>query len=439
MSSIKTTTLSINEVRANPANVRVHSRKQLKQLEASIKETGILVPIVIDEHNNVLAGHARLAAAKSLGRRSVPVMIVSGLSDAQRRAYVLADNKITENAGWDRAGLALELSELRPLLNAAGLDIDLTGFSPAEIDGLLADFVDPDQDPADSFSADHAPLVSQNGDLWLLDKHRVLCGDAKERRHHEKLLADDRANMVFADPPYNLRIAAVQGRGKRRHHDFVESSGELSISDFIAFLKSALTAAASHVKDGALIFVCIDWRHAGALLQATENIFKEPLNLVVWVKSSFGQGAFYRSQHELIFVFKQGGGAYLNNIERGKHGRSRTNVWTYPGVNSFRAGRLDDLAAHPTVKPVALVADAIRDCTRRGDIVFDPFLGSGTTLLAAERIGRRGYGLEIDPRYVDTAIRRWQQFTRKDAVLSATGQTFDEVTAERSAGGHRGR
>jgi DNA modification methylase len=363
------------------------------------------------------------------------VVVLAGLSEAQRRAYILADNKLTENAGWNRTGLALELRQLTPLLIESGLDIGLTGFETPEIDALMGDLVDPEQDPADDIPEIAQEAISRRGDIWLLDRHRLCCGDAKVEVDFRKLMGRERATMGFADPPFNIRIRRVQPRGRVRHGDFVEGSGELSREAFTRFLVSSLSLAAKYSIGGAIHFVCMDWRHLDELLAAGKEVYGELKNLVVWVKSNAGQGSFYRSQHELVFVFKNGEGPHINNVALGKHGRNRSNIWTYRGVNSFSAGRLQDLSAHPTVKPVALVADAIRDCTRRGDIVLDPFIGSGTTILAAERVGRTGYGLEIDPRYVDVAIRRWQDCTKRDAILKATGKTFDEVAAERATRG----
>jgi DNA modification methylase len=207
----------------------------------------------------------------------------------------------------------------------------------------------------------------------------------------------------------------------------------MSPAGFTDFLRESMGLAAKFSEDGSIHFFCIDWRHLGEMYNAGQEVFGSLQNLVVWNKTNAGQGSFYRSQHELIFVYKNGDAPHLNNIELGRHGRNRSNVWTYAGVNTFRKGRLDELLIHPTVKPVALVADAIKDCSRRGDIVLDPFMGSGTTLLAAERVGRRAYGMEIDPLYVDAAIRRWQDFTKRDAILIETGQTFSEVTARRSS------
>jgi ParB-like chromosome segregation protein Spo0J len=424
----------ISKLRPNPANVRTHSKKQLAQIARSIRQFGFTSPIVADEHGVILAGHGRWEAARQLGLRQAPVTVVSGLSDAARRAFALADNKIAENAGWNSSALAAELGELAPLLAEAGLDISLTGFDAPEIDRLLSDYVDPEEDPADESPQISEKAVSRQGDLWLLDPHRLLCGDAKDGAALRKLMGLERADMVFADPPYNVRVSSIQGRGKIRHPEFLQASGEMSSSAFVLFLKNSLSLAAKYSHPGSLHYVCIDWRHLRELTAAGDQVYSELLNLAVWSKSNAGQGSFYRSQHELIFVFKHGDVPHTNNIKLGRHGRNRSNVWTYAGVNTFRSGRLDDLSAHPTVKPVALVADAMRDCTRRGAIVLDPFMGSGTTVLAAERVRRRGYGLELDPLYVDTAIRRWEQFTKRDAVLAKTGQTFAEVAAARTGG-----
>jgi DNA modification methylase len=242
----------------------------------------------------------------------------------------------------------------------------------------------------------------------------------------------ERATMVFTDPPYNLQIKSIQGRGKIKHREFAEASGEMSPQQFTSFLADTLGLAAKYSADGAISFVCMDWRHMGEMLEAGSQVYGDLKNLIVWTKTNAGQGTFYRSQHELIFVFKNGGAPHVNNFELGQHGRYRTNVWSYAGVNTFRTGRMSELATHPTVKPVAMVVDAIKDCSRRGDIVLDVFMGAGTTILAAERVGRRGFGLEIDPPYADAAVRRWQNFTKGDAILTETGQTFDEAANGRA-------
>jgi len=422
---------AVRKLRPNKRNARTHPKKQIRQLANVIRQFGWTYPILVDDDFEIICGHARWEAAKELGLTSVPILVMRGLSDAEKLALAIADNKIATNAGWDRSLLASQLGELSSLLPECNLDPEITGFEPAEIDGLLMDFGDTEHDPADEPKEIANVAVSRQGDLWQCGNHRLLCGDACEASHLAKLMGRDRAAMVFADPPYNVQISATVGRGKIKHREFAVASGELSPSDFIDFLKRWMRLARKYSEVGSIHYVCIDWRHIGELHAAGKEIFGPLQNLVVWNKTNGGQGSFYRSQHELIFIHKNGDAPHLNNIELGRHGRNRSNVWTYAGVNTFRFGRLDDLSIHPTVKPVALVADAMRDCSRRGDIVLDPFMGSGTTLLAAERVGRCAYGVEIDPLYVDAAIRRWQDFTKRDAVLKATGQTFDEVAATR--------
>ena len=425
------------KVRPNEKNARTHSNKQIDQIRASIVRFGWTYPILVDENFQIIAGHGRHAAAVALGLRQVPVYVMAGLSEIEKRALALADNKIAANAGWDRQILADEIGELAALLPQCNLSIEITGFEVAEINSLLSDLADREQDPTDEIPVIERQAVTREGNLWVLGNHRILCGDARNARAVAKLMGSECASMVFADPPYNIRIASVQGRGKIKHKEFAVASGELTPAQFTAFLIECLQLAAKHSADGAIHYVCMDWRHIGEMLAAGKEVYAECKNLVVWTKTNAGQGSFYRSQHELIFVFKSGNAPHLNNFELGQHGRSRSNVWTYAGVNTFRAGRMDELALHPTVKPVALVADALRDCSRRGDIVLDPFMGSGTTMLAAERVGRRGYGLEIDPVYVDTAVRRWQNFTKRDAILQGSRKTFDELAAKRSSETHR--
>jgi DNA modification methylase len=422
---------AVHTLRPHPNNTRTHSKKQIRQIAESIERFGFTNPILVDENNFILAGHGRFAAAQYRGLREVPVLTVSGLNDAEKRAYILADNKLVEKAGWDRAALAIELSELAPLLTKACLDISLTGFEPAEIDALMGDLVDPEQDPADEIPQVAATAISRTGDLWILRDNRLICGDARNAADLRRLMGDARAAMIFTDPPFNTRVSSIGGRGKIKHREFAAASGEMTPAQYTKFLVEALALAAKHSKAGSIHYVCIDWRHLREMLNAGEEVYTELKNLIVWAKTNGGQGTFYRSQHELIFVFKNGDAPHINNFELGQHGRNRSNVWTYAGVNTFRAGRMDDLATHPTVKPVALVADAMRDCSRRGDIVLDPFMGSGTLILAAERVGRRGYGIEIDALYVDAAVRRWQRFTKRDAILQATRQTFDEVAEAR--------
>ena len=428
--------MPVEQIRTNPRNARTHAANQIRKLGRAMKNLGFGSPLLVDETNMLIAGHARLQAAKAERIAEVPVVRLMGLSAAKKRALMLAENRIAEQAGWDREVLSIELPELMESLVAEGLDIGLTGFEPPTIEQILGDFEEDATDPADQIPAAwrKRPAVTAVGDLWQLGRHRLKCGDARVRPDLADLMQGKSAAMAFLDPPYNLKIGEVVGRGRTKHAEFAMASGEMSRGEFLSFLAATLANAKDVSLNGAVHFVCMDWRHVDQLLSVGDDVYDVRLNLVVWVKSNAGQGSFYRSQHELIAVFRVGDRPHLNTIELGRHGRSRSNVWHYSGVNAFRAGRLDELKAHPTAKPVALIADAIKDCTRRRDIVLDSFAGSGSTILAAERVGRCAYGLEIEPRYVDVAIRRWQAFTRKDAVHVPSGQTFEDRSA-----GHESR
>jgi DNA modification methylase len=402
----------------NKRNARVHPKRQIRKIANSIAAFGQLVPIVIDENGVVLKGHATLEAAKTLKLATVPTVTVSGLSEERKRAFMIADNRSAQDAGWNYEILAREFDELADLLQPIELDLTITGFEPAEIDFVLADRGDPNSDPGDALPDFLKNTVTRPGDLWCLRDHRILCGDARSPSDLDTLMAGAPAMMVFTDPPYNVRIAGhARGRGRQKHREFAFASGEMSEKEYSRFLTDSCRNIARVCADGAIAFVCSDWRHIEPMLKAGRTTFTELKNLIVWNKTSPGQGTFYRSQHELILAWKLGEGPHVNAFGLGQHGRMRSNVWTYPGINSFRAGRDDELAMHPTVKPVALVADAIRDCSIRGNVVLDVFLGSGTTVMAAEKLGRRGFGIEYDPAYVDVSIRRWQQYTKADAVL----------------------
>src|SRR5215203_5157037 len=362
-------------LRPNPRNSRTRTKREVQRIADSIKSAGNLQPIVVDEDDVILAGHGRLAAAKLLGLETVPTIKAIGLTKAQKRLFAIADNKLTENAGWDREALAKEFAELAELLEREGLELAATGFDPAEIDVILHDFGADFPEPDDAPPKLQTPAVSRSGDLWLMRQHRLMCGDARSRPDVETLMAGDKARMAFADPPYNLKIASFQGRGRTQHREFLVASGEQSREEFIAFLRETLANIAAVCVDGAIVLIFMDWRHMGEMLAAGEAVFGELKNLIVWNKTSAGQGSFYRSQHELIFAWKVGDAEHVNAFGLGAHGRMRANVWTYAGANVFKSGRLADLALHPTVKPVALIADALRDCSMKGDIVVDLFMG----------------------------------------------------------------
>jgi ParB-like chromosome segregation protein Spo0J len=423
----------IETLRPNPRNARTHSRQQIRRLAANIKKLGFTNPIIVDGDRMVLAGHGRLAAARLVGLTEVPIIRLDHLTAAQKRAYLIADNRIAEQAGWDRELLVIELGELVDLLPAEGFDISLTGFEIPEVDLLLADMAAAPQAPEDVLPLLPAPseAVTRRGDLWLLGKHRLLCGDAQVTRDFARLMNGASAAAVVTDPPYNRRAREIGGRGKTRHPDFAIAAGEMLPAQFRSFLSRTLGNSVRVSADGAVHFIFMDWRHIADLIEVGSGLYGEMLNLVVWNKTNGGQGSFYRSQHELIGVFRVGEQPYRNDVELGRFGRNRSNVWTYPGVNSFGSERNAALATHPTVKPVALVADALLDCTGRGDIVLDQFAGSGTLLLAADKVGRVAYAMEYEPRYVDAGILRWQRLTKRDAVLDDDGRTFEEITASR--------
>jgi DNA modification methylase len=426
MAPLKIEYQPLARLRPRERNPRTHSRKQLRQIARSIQRFGFTNPVLVDDGGGILAGHGRVEAAKLLGIAELPTVRLSEMSEAQKRAYVITDNKLAENAGWDRELLALELDYIAQL--DVEFDLTLTGFEMAEID-LILDGGTGDPAADDLPHPDRtAPIVSRRGDLWQLGPHRLLCGDARDGAAYTALLGADKASMVFTDPPYNVPIAGnVSGLGKLKHGEFLMGSGEMTQPEFVAFLRAVLGQLASHSTDGSLHYVCMDWRHALELLTAGRSAYSELKNLCVWNKDNGGMGSFYRSKHELIFVFKNGTAPHINNVELGRHGRNRTNVWDYAGVNTMRRGRLAELQMHPTVKPAALVADAIKDGSNRGDIILDAFAGSGTTIIAAEQTGRRGYAIELAPEYVDVAVRRWQDYTGEAAVEATTGFTFAEA------------
>ena len=425
--------MQASALKPHARNPRTHSRKQIEQIANSIREFGLTNPVLIDGDGGVIAGHGRIEAAKTLGITEVPTIRLEPMTDAQKRAYIIADNKLAENAGWDRELLALEFQYLDSL--ELDFDLTITGFEAPEIDFLIQG--DGEVDPVADEIPVPQPPVSKPGDLWLLGDHRLLCADATDAASYVALLGDDQAQLVFTDPPYNVRIDGnVCGSGGIKHREFEMASGEMSEAEFTAFLRKTFELLARNSIDGSIHYVCMDWRHAFELLTAAREVYSEYKNLCVWNKDNGGMGSLYRSKHELVFVFKNGSGPHINNIELGRHGRYRTNVWDYKGINSFAHGRLDDLAMHPTVKPVAMAADAILDCSRRGAIVLDCFGGSGTTLIAAEKTRRRGRVIELDPVYVDVTIRRFEKLTGKEAQHTQTGLTFAETQERRNGETH---
>lgn len=419
-----------SSLRPYSGNARTHSPKQIKQIARSIERFGFNNPVLIDDDDMIIAGHGRVEAARQLRMKTVPCVRLSHLSEDDKRAYVLADNRLAEKAGWDNEVLAIELQHLVDV----GFDIDLTGFEPAETDLIIEGIGEESDQPENQLpDCQGNTAVSRLGDIWQLGKHLLICGDSTRDETYRQLMDADRADFVFTDPPYNVRIDGhVSGLGSVRHREFAMASGEMTQGQFVQFLSNVYGHLCRYSTDGSIHQICMDWRHMREMLEAGDIHYEELKNVCVWNKSNAGMGSFYRSKHELVFIWKNGTAPHINTFELGQHGRHRTNVWDYDGVNTMRPGRMDELAMHPTVKPVALVADAIRDCSKRGNLVLDPFCGSGTILIAAEKTGRCARAIEIDPGYVDVAIRRWQSYTGKAARLAPLGQTFEEISDARS-------
>lgn len=414
----------------NPRNARKHSKKQIAQIAASIERFGFLVPLVVDAEMMIAAGHGRLEAAVQLKMQTVPIIRAQFMTDEDRRAFALAENRLAELSQWDDEILAEELS----ILFDGGYDFDVTGFTTADLDFAIVEESPATEKPERvELPLPNADTVCREGDLWLIGPHRLYCGDARSVESWETLLGDDRAAMVFADPPYNVPIDGfVSGNGKARHREFVMGAGEMSPPEFTTFLRAIFRNCVRFSASGSIHYQCMDWRHIREMMDAADGIYGEFKQLVVWAKDNGGQGAFYRNRHELVFVFKSGKGKHTNNFGLGETGRYRTNVVEYAGANTFRKGRAADLEAHSTVKPTPLVADFILDCSNRGDLVVDPCLGSGTTLIAAHRTGRRGAGIELDAGYADTALRRLVSASGFTPMLARSGRAFEEVAAERN-------
>lgn len=415
--------------------LRKHSPRQIEQIKASITAHGFLNPILVDADQRIVCGHGRWLAATALGISLVPVIEAAHLSAEQLRLYAIADNRIAEQSEFDPDQLKLELGELDTALADMNLELklELSGFSTSEIDDLLHGKV-PNEESEGSGPDVESSAITRLGDVWLLGDHRLLCGNSLEAESYAALLNGEKAGMIFSDPPYNVPTASISGNGKFQHRDFAMASGEMSKPEFIDFLTRVFSHLAANSADGVIHFQCIDWKHMGEMLAAGERAYTELKNVIVFAKESAGMGTFYRSQYELIFAWKNGKAPHVNNFGLGETGRHRSNLWQYKGNNGFHRDRQDELAAHPTVKPWSLVADAIRDCSERGAIILDPFGGYGTTLIAAERTRRKARLIEIDPLYCDATIRRWQELSGKAATLAATGQSFAEVALERGVG-----
>jgi DNA modification methylase len=420
-------------LRPDPYNPRSHKPPQVAAIARSIQTFGFNMPVLVDGADMIIAGHGRVAAALKLGLAEVPVIRIGHLSDDQRRAYMIADNRLCDVGTWDDKLLGDVLRNLT--LADLDFELDAIGFSVGEID-MKIEALDAPVSDADEPPVELGPPVTIAGDMWQLGRHRLICGDALAAVTWARLMGAAKAAMVFTDPPYNVPIQGhVSGLGRHRHREFAAASGEMDRDQFTEFLTSIFERMKEASQPGSLHYVCMDWRHIGEMIAAGEATYTELKNLCVWAKPSGSMGSLYRSQHELVFAWKQGRARHRNNVELGRHGRNRTNLWSYPAIAGFRHSEGGDLLAdHPTCKPVSLVADAILDVTARGDIVIDPFMGSGTTLIAAERVGRIAHGIEIDPLYCDSIIRRFEALTGDEAIHVDLGQSFNNLSAFRQTG-----
>jgi hypothetical protein len=418
----------------NPHPTKKHSKKQIEQIAASIRQFGIVSPLLVDSDQRLIAGEAVLAAAKLVGLDLVPVTRKDDLTEPEKRALALTLNRLSELSSWDEEALKLEFNYFLTIEPSLDFDLAITGFETADQDRILSlPAADPDgaDDIPEIPEGTDKPVSSLN-DLWHLGDHRFLHGDARNEPSYVRLMGGELAQLVACDPPYNVPIQGhVSGRASAR--EFPMASGEMSPAEFTDFLTTAFKLQAKYSIDGSAHFQFMDWRHMREMLDAGHAAYDELINLCVWVKDNAGMGSLWRSQHELIFVWKKGKGSHRNNVELGKHGRWRSNVWRYPGVNGFKRGRAKELGYHATPKSVSMIVDAIKDCSDRGGVVLDTFIGSGTTLIAAERTGRRCFGMDLDGVNVDIAIKRWQEFTGKEAVHADTNLTFAQMADRRAS------
>jgi DNA modification methylase len=426
----------LDELKSTPGNPRRHRQWQVKQIAKSIETFGFNVPILIDNKNHIVAGHGRVEACRKLGWTEIPTIRLDRLSPEQARAFLIADNRLTDTSDWDEALLACALKELAAV--DLTFDLEAIGFSMGDIDVRIEALNGtPPIDRADQLPVLNAGVpVSRVGDVWDLGDHRLLCSDSTKSQSYGQVLTGTKAALAVTDPPYNIPIAGfASGLGKNKHKDFVMGAGEMSPEEFGAFLSSSVASISGCIEDGSLVYMFMDWRSVGILLHVVNQHGLKLKNICTWAKNQAGMGSFYRSQTEFCICCKYGEAATRNNIQLGKNGRHRTNLWSYPSIATerHRSEEGDLLALHSTVKPVAMIQDIILDSTERRDVVLDPFLGSGTTLIAAQRSGRRCVGIELDPKYVDTAIRRWERFTGEQAVLAETGGTFAQIAAKRRA------
>lgn len=409
--------LNVDKIKNYHRQLKTAKPKQANKAKSFLQEFGFVLPIAIDADYVVVIGDIFLQAAIDLSYDSVPTILIDHLSEVQIKALRIAYERIHEESKWNQEALKLEFEEMQILIS--DIDLTMTGFDMPEIEAVFNLDIIADTDPLNEIpEIDPDSIFTKAGDLYQLESHLLYCGDAPDAKSYDSLLDGKKADMVFTDAPYNVKIDGHVGNsGDIKHREFVMASGEMSNDEFTNFLTLSHGHMKEYCRDGAILFSCMDWRHIEHMLAAANKNNLEFKNLCVWSKDNAGMGSLYRSQHELVFVFKNGSGKHVNNVELGQHGRYRTNIWQYPGVNSFGSGRMNELKLHPTVKPVAMISDAILDCSNRGDVILDPFGGSGTTLIAAEKTNRKAVLIELDPLYCDVIIRRWEEMTGKTANL----------------------
>jgi len=415
-------------------NARTHDDAQIEVLKSSINTFGFVNPALIDKDGVIVAGHGRVEAARQLGLELIPALCIDGLSQDELKAYRLADNKIAEKAGWDSEILAIELQHLEQV--ELDFSLEVTGFTSVEIDEAIFTTQDEENvDAADIPPAVEDVAVSRSGDMWLMGKHRLLCGSALDAANFDRLMGEDKAQLVCQDPPWNIAVSSISGSGKTKHRPFQMANGEMSDAEFRDFIEGQLACNMGYAKPGAVIQSFIDWRGVEKVIAAGTELDLKLINVLVWAKGHGTFGSPWRSAHELIVCFLIPGGEIKDRVQMGKYGRMRSNVLEVPGMGSFGKGRAEALAAHPTSKPIVLISELIRDVTDRGDIVLDSFMGSGSALLGCERSGRVARGMELDPLYVDVIVKRWQNFTGEEAVLEGDGRSFEAIAEERLTAG----
>lgn len=424
--SLHTEYLATTSLIPMPGAPRQHPKSQIRSLTKSFEAFGQVLPILIDGESRIISGHAQWDVAKRLGMSEVMVIRVEHLNEPQTKALMVALNRLGDLSKWDEQALSTILLDLHEI--ELGFDIEATGFAEIEIELRIEGLDDVTEAEGEVVLVGDGPTVTQPGDLWQLGDHRLLCADALKEESWQQLMGEDRAALVVTDPPFNISIDGnVTGLGKFRHREFAMATGELSPAEFTAFLQTAMAHAHHWSAPGSVHTWAMDWRHANEITAAGLAVYERYLNMAVWVKDRPGMGSWLRSQHELFFIFGKGGAPINNRVQLGRFGRSRSNVWHYPSAASV--ARTSDegnpLSWHPTVKPLALICDILLDSTAKGEIIADPFAGSGTALMAAEKLGRKARCLELDPAYCDTIIRRWQRWSGAEAIRVADGLQFD--------------